>query len=342
VFGLALCYVARVDPEWDRERLVSAKRGREDIELKLWGGLWVADLKNRAWVPVHNEDDRQRVTANATNLQSLLDHSWLENNEPGIRFLSKWFDFDELELRLLGLAPNQVHRRELRDGLARLVEIAGGEPKVYAALAAYVRAQQNRERDIGRCRRFGLAVQAAIQAVLELRGLTVKLVDRGFDFEVDLRAGDPLEDLGSRFELGPYLVEVKATTSGKPNLTPAQAMTASREHLRYVLCVVDLRGLSDAEIDEEWTAERVEPLARMVADIGGRVERTYDLIEAARIESVSIQNDGALRYQVPSEVCEEGITISHWVSSVFGRYIVLTGPTGNWGVSGEVPIIGES
>ena len=45
----------------------------------------------------------------------------------------------------------------------------------------------------------------------------------------------------TRFTVGPYLLEVKATTTGQARLTPLQAETASKKPDDYLLCVVDLR-----------------------------------------------------------------------------------------------------
>ena len=92
---------------------------------------------------------------------------------------------------------------------------------------------------------------------------------------------------------------MKATTKGQARLTPMQAKTASNESPRYVLCVVDLRGLREEELDSEWTAQRVEPLARLVPDVGDKVEETYALVETAATAQVAIRNEGALRYEVP-------------------------------------------
>ena len=149
---------------------------------------------------------------------------------------------------------------------------------------------------------MGLAVQEAIGAALERQDLRVKLVDRGFDYEVALRSDDVLEDAGGVFEVGPYLVEVKATTTGHARLTPMQAATASQTPGRYVLCVVDLRQVSEVDLERNWTADRVDPLARLVSDIGGRVGETYECVEVARTLDVGIRNESALRYEVPPEI----------------------------------------
>ena len=109
------------------------------------------------------------------------------------------------------------------------------------------------------------AVQYAIKSAMERYNLELKLVDRGFDYEVALPTSDVLNDVAFRLEVGPYLLEVKATTTGGARLTPTQAETASKEASRYVLCVVDLRECSEEDLDDEWTAAKVEPLAKIRA-----------------------------------------------------------------------------
>ena len=182
LFGLVLCYVARHDPEWKKQRSVRGRRLKEVVEVSIRGALWLADLKVRAWVPVPGEDDKpQKMVASAATLKGLLDPTWLQDNDDGIRLLSEWFGFDQLELRLMGIAQDERERQELRNSLARLVETGGADPEFYAELAEEVQARRQRSRDVERCRNLGLAVQEAIGAALERHKLSVKLVDRGFD-----------------------------------------------------------------------------------------------------------------------------------------------------------------
>jgi hypothetical protein len=123
----------------------------------------------------------------------------------------------------------------------------------------------------------------------------------------------------TRLEIGPYLLEIKATTKGQARLTPTQAEMASEESSRYVLCVVDLRGLSDDELDDEWTTDPIEELAKISSDIGDSVKETCELVETARTNSVAIRNDAALRYEVPVSIWESGVSITEWVGTIRQR-----------------------
>ena len=317
LLGLVLCHVAKSDPAWKEVRLVTARRSRQEIRIPITPALWLADLKVRAWVPMLGEDDeRQKVVANATTLKDLLDASWLEENDDAVRLLSDWFEFDKLELRLMSSARDDSERAELRDRLAALVETGGANPGFYAELVEEIEARQRRKRDVSRHRQLGLAVQDAVRASLEGYNLDVTLVDRGFDYEVAIKSDDAVHDAHFTFELGRFLVEVKATTTGNARLTPLQAKTAAAEQPRYVLCVVDLRGLANDELDRDWTGDRVEALAKLVPDIGAKVGETREWVEAARTNEVGIRNESALRYEVPPDTWDSGVTIDAWVKSV--------------------------
>lgn len=317
LLGLVLCHIAPSDMAWRQEKLVSGRRSRDDIEVRLRPSLWLADLKYRTWVPVQDEHGKlAKMDANPTTLAPLLDPAWLVDNDCGITLLSECFGFDELDLRLRSAAPDTEQLKAIRSGLAKLVEYAGGDADLYTALAKQMEAQRDRERHIAQCKQLGLAIQDAIRMAFENYGLNLKLVDRGFDYEVAFPPEHALEDASTKFEVGPYLLEVKATTSGRPRLTPTQAQSASLEAHRYILCVVDLRHLSEAELQHEWDRTRVEPLARLVLGIGGTVQETCELVEAAASQSIAIRNEGALRYEVPPTIWEQGISIAEWVSGV--------------------------
>ena len=264
LLGLVLCHIAPHDTGWKEERIVKGRKAGQHHKVPVAGALWLADLKIRPWVPVPGEDDKPMpMPANAKTLNELLDPAWLESNNAAIEVLSKWFDFDQLELRLLGIEPNSEKREQLRDGLARLVESGGSDPDLYTSLAEDVEARRRRRREIDHFRRLGIGVQEAIKSALETYNLNLKLVDHGFDYEVTVPSDNVLDDVSRKFDVGPYLLEVKATTTGQVRLTPMQAETASNDSDRYVLCVVDLRAIQEEQLAAEWSASMVELLARV-------------------------------------------------------------------------------
>jgi hypothetical protein len=80
--------------------------------------------------------------------------------------------------------------------------------------------------------------------------------------------------------------------------------------------VVDLRGVSEKELDGVWTVDRIKALTKINSNIGNTVKETFDLVEIARTNAIAIRNDAALRYEVPVSVWEAGTSILEWVDKI--------------------------
>ena len=315
LLGLVLRYIAPHDPKWRSYREVTGYRQREEVPIRVREALWVADLTSRAWVPVPTEDGKtSQMIASAATLkdQNLIEPKWIQNNDEAITLLSDCFGLKALELRLLA-TPNS---EELEDELAKMVQQLGSDPALYASLRGEIAEKQRRKEEVERNRGFGLAVQDAVERYLKAHGLVVTLVDWGYDFVVTVQNSVSIEDMFYRFELGSYLLEVKATTTGEVRLTPTQAATASNEIERFALCVVDLRSLPSDRLSEPWEADDIEPLACIVTKIGKLVRDTRMLVERAQESEIAIRNESALRYAVPPSIWEAGITIQEWVAQI--------------------------
>jgi hypothetical protein len=312
LLGLAIAYAARLDPLWQQTKQVSGHRNKEEVPLLIAPALWIADLRTKAWVPAKSDQGTQNVLATSGNLSDLLNPAWLANNDPGVRLLTTFFGFNELELRLLATAPSLEVRQQLETGLAKLVEAVGADPAEYSKVTNAYEVYKQRQQDKARNRKFGLAVQAAIQQYLKDNYIQADLIDCGYDYDVYVDL--PSLDAGSHeFKLADYMLEVKATTTGEVRLTPAQALTASTDPDHFILCVVDLRGITPAEMEAEWTAAQVEPKTTIVVGIGLLANHTRDLVDQAKSSQVGIRNDGALRYGVPTEIWQTGLPIAEWV-----------------------------
>ena len=256
------------------------------------------------------------VTANAASLKGLLNPVWLVANEPAIELLSAHFGFNALELQLGVAAADPADRASLEAGLAALVQVAGADGAVYEQLAQHLVARKKQEDDVGRNRAMGLAVQEAVRAALECRGLHLELIDHGYDYDVSIPDADVLLDGASRLQIGSWMMEVKATTSGEVRMTPAQVERANGEPGRYLLCVVDLRGLAVEGRGGPWTPFIVEPRATIFPGIGLAVTPTCSLVSAAVASEVAIRNESVLRYSVPVSVWSSGMPLDAWVNSL--------------------------
>jgi hypothetical protein len=263
-------------------------------------------------VPARSDQGTQNVLATSGNLRELLNPAWLANNDPGVRLLTTFFGFNELELRLLATAPSPEIRHRLETGLAKLVEAVGSDPADYTKLTTAYEVYRQRQKEKERNRKFGLAVQAAIQHYLKANVIHTELIDCGYDYDVYVDL--PSLDAGSHeFKFADYMLEVKATTTGEVRLTPAQAVKASEDPDHFILCVVDLRGITLEEMEADWTASQVEPKTKIVAGIGLLTNRTRDLVTQAKQSQVGIRNDTALRYGVSTEIWQAGLPIAEWV-----------------------------
>jgi hypothetical protein len=314
LLGLVLCYIVRFDESWLQTTGYTGRKAGTAVEVTLHGALWLGELTTRAWVPIQGEDGAfSQVVPSAAVLNEMIDAHWLADNPKAIELLSSAFGFDALEVRLLGIAPDEAGRQRLRNGLAKLVETLGANPDDYVELARQIAEKKKRDRDIERLRNLGLAVQEAVRAALESRNLELELVDVGFDYRVTV---DSVADPAYQMKVGSYLLEVKATTSGKPRMTPTQAETAAKNKGNYALCVVDLRSVDPARLDSPWTAADVEPIARIKPGIGDTVGETYALVDQARAELIGIRNEETLRYEVPEEIWTTGVSIPAWAASL--------------------------
>ncbi len=315
LLGFVLAYLAPKDQGWRQTRSVVGQREGNEVSIKVLDALWVAELKSRAWVPMRGEKGNEQVVPSPASLDPLLRKckQWLLGNDAAIEFLIKCFGFDVLSLRLEAL-PEEV-KGKISDRLATLVQMGGSDTEFYQQVVETVETQQRREREKARNRQFGLAVQGAIQSYLTERGLAVTVVDRGYDLDVEV-PDVPLIDAGTHgCSVGPYFVEVKATTTGEVRLTPAQATVASKND-EFVLCVVDLRGCEPARLGQQWAAADVEPLAHIATGLRESINETHELVEAATEQEIAIRNEGLLRYGVPTAVWQKGKPIASWVEEI--------------------------
>lgn len=319
LLGMTLQHIAVNDRSWLETRTVPARRSRTDTSIDLYPALWIADLRTKAWVPVRSEKDGkqvvQPVVADAGNLGRLLDPSWLVGNDQAVTLLTRFFGFKPLELRLLSTVQSEQERVSVENELAKIVQALGGNPGEYVRLVDELAAKQERDKQREKNRRFGLAVQRAIEGYLADRNLHPVFVDLGYDY--DLFLDDQPIDAGTHhFKLADYFLEVKATTTGEVRLTPTQAQTASSNIERFILCVVDLRNVTSERLEQEWTPADIEHRSLILVNVGLQTQMPHGLVEQAKACKVGIRNDGALRYGVPLTLWENGIDLPSWVNSL--------------------------
>ena len=340
LLDFVLNVAAREDSSWLKIKEVTGNRSGDQVKLSLRGATWPFELKVRSWVPVSIGEEGNEsfapAPANEANLRELLDPSWLQNNPYGIDLLHRVFGFKQSALMIENLEPDVESNlvKLLQD--PTLIKSAGANldvvkaavenPEVVKLLSeaepdeiqeiSEELKKRNRQAEIREHNRsFGHAVQAMLAEVIQLHGLDLQLVDRGYDYEVlPGQADSSLDDELFSFEVGSYFLEVKTTTTGDVRLTSLQAQTASDDSDRFVLCVIDLRG---QEIPESWELAEVKQSAKIVTNIGNDIFKVYEGVDKlASSNPVRLHNEKLLRYGVSTKLWENGISIDKWVKSL--------------------------
>lgn len=314
LLGLLVCYVAPTDNSWRTTVELPIRVDGAEKLVTLTPSLWLSDLRSKPWIPQEEDGEVVHHPATTALVADLLEPGWLRNNSLGAELLVRHFGLDALDVGLLAAATDEQTRKELRNSLARIVAVAGGNAQVIDDLVEKVRLGQ---RNVNLMRKLGLAVQQAVLEALEARGLEVDPDDYGYDFLVS-QVGDDPQDLSAQVRIAAYKLEVKTTTTGEPRLTPLQASTCANEPDTFVLCVVDLRDYPSDVHDVEWTSHIVSPLCRLVAGGDIPVGRTVAFVQDAEGSDIPIRNATALRYAIGSDIWENGQRFDEWISDAFG------------------------
>ncbi len=329
---------AKEDEDWHETWLttLSSVDGKARPSFHTHNSTWPFELKVRSWLPVFGEEGKivGQIPANEANLRPFLDSSWLCNNPRGIELLHRVFGFRQLTLMLENMEPDVesdlvqllqdpelvksaaanldvVKATIANPEIAKILSETGAEEfcDIRQELEKKRRQKKVRERNND----FGHAVQEAVKKAVEALGLSLELVDYGYDYEV-------FPDGASfTFEVGSYFLEVKATTTRDVRLTPTQAQFACDNPERFVLCVVDLYGQI---IKEVWHPTDVLSYAKVITNIGGDFEEIYKgVIEFSDTGNpIHLRNEQMLRYGVSLGLWGKGVSIDEWVQSLSNRH----------------------
>jgi hypothetical protein len=325
IMGFVLQYAAVEDDLWQETKVVQVTRDRESREVTVRESLWPAELLTRAWIPVEAEDgDLTTVPASRVPIMDYVQPEWIRDNPDAQAFLSDVLGVSQLDVQLHS-HDDEKEREELENTLANIArmdpdtiqDLAGEDASVLSEVAEEVRARRERSRQKDKNKKFGFAVQDAVQGYLREWGFRVKLIDRGYDFDLQLPGEPTLRDGTHHFECdGRIKLEVKATRKDTVRLTPKQAEMARNEGECFALCVVDLRGLSERQVWDEWSSEEIEPHASIVqnvgAELGDSVESIQNLTNSANGRDISITRADKLRYVVPASHWKGGESIKEW------------------------------
>jgi hypothetical protein len=132
--------------------------------------------------------------------------------------------------------------------------------------------------------------------IADLRAYNVTNPDLGYDFEIHFK------------DLPAYLVEIKSTVVGKPNvqMSALQGKTARDQKHRYALCVVP-RQETDTDVTEEYFRAH----AKFVVDIGEKVEGKVDGMENG-LSSIREYRQGEVSSSLEDEKYSVYVSTTIW------------------------------
>ena len=337
LLDFVLNVAAREDQSWRETRSFSGIRSGERVDLTLYRAVWPFELKVRSWIPVERPDSDGIVPmpADESNLQGILEKSWLNGNRDAVDLLHQVFGFRRLTLMLESLDT------EIESDLVELLQ----DPELVKAAAAspdavkfasgleatditldsvqefvkdmeedenlsnHLANRREQRRRVRENQNLGGRVENLVKKNLKKAGFSVRRTGVGSDFEIALDVGD-LANLKLTRDRQTWLVEVKATRDQRVRMTDTQATTAVEEGERYLLCVVPVESGNDiTEVDDirdsmRFVAGIGDRVSKLCSDLGG-FEEIRDDITAEMSSGVQLEiTPGPARVRVFSSVWE--------------------------------------
>jgi hypothetical protein len=126
-----------------------------------------------------SERGSDKLTANKESLQGLVYWPDVQTDEVCLEFL-ELLGMDRLEVWIQSNSGgSEEQERKIRNELADVVLAVGDES--LNDLRKFLEERSEQHRQITRNREFGLRVQKVVEMLLRGRGLSVKVIDRGYD-----------------------------------------------------------------------------------------------------------------------------------------------------------------
>jgi hypothetical protein len=324
-----LDYVCRRDAPWIRQLTANCSCGGTH---KIIPSEWLANLKSDSWVPVpkDDDDDDQVVPREATKdtLEKLLSLEGINEiiKSPfGIDLLAH-LGFDLLDLTIkrktfTSNVPEQVLREELakvsqRDDILKLTHYA--EENIEKVLEQ-LRENEERQKKVEQNRTTGKIVEELITEILKEKGKGImNIVPRyeGADIEIW-----PVEEGwdGGRINIGPYLMEIKFTTSNRARLSKRQANEAELTLDKFLVLVVEgnsslkqsLLNYSELPIEDNSDLKKsIEKSSYIVPNISEK------LVKVPIPDEVEPDING---YWVKKSLWAKGVRLNDWISALIGK-----------------------
>lgn len=324
-------YIIEEDNRWDTSLEVTCNCGTKH---KIYQSIWLALLKNRAWIPIR-KDKSEKPTAQHLALllednKNLLQTCRQDKPSKLLRKLNVSIG----ELMMNVVAKNESIKLELDNAmgslystfmtnptqLTKIAELAESEPDLF--VKEIEEKIQTREQ-IRRNQSVGSLVEILLKNVLEKEGFKVERTGRGSDFAVEHDFVEDNEEQILKIEKEEkicFYLEVKGTNQEYVKMTFPQAKEARDNSNKYVLCVVKYDGL-------EITEENVKNNARFIIDIGQMIRdkvskaETFKHEQETVVESGDIEieiSEGPIRFKIYKRIWEKGKAFEQFLESIQG------------------------
>lgn len=313
-------YVIDADESWLSVRTAPCSMPGHSHTIHIYPSRWLAHLRTVRWVPSLDEGEtaeHRQLLATSESLKDLITWETALRSPHAVEFLVR-FGFDALDLTIRRHATPQTYEG-VRGALATVVETIGGHPEDYNELLRLVQEQAELRSQIHRNQSLGRRVEGCVLEAFKNQGFDTIPQAWGYDFTVlvkerydaiDAEAGTI--DL-AKISLGPFLVEVKATTTDEARLSPLQAEFAIKNPDTYLVCVVDLKG-SQVVSAEDIADEQIVRAIRIVGDLAPTLTPVF--VERRDTEHVRLDNAGKLRYCLRRQLWVSGEGLSNWVKKI--------------------------
>jgi len=274
LFRFVAEHLIDVDESWEQSVRVGCSCSDKSHEIA--PSQWLASLKADAWLPCRiTEDDEEKIVkreATREGLENLFQQQELEQllarNPESVTSLLLHFGFDELDLKVklqsvMRGQPEATVRKEvsklvdISSAVPDLVEIASRDINAFRETVEKFKETLDRRPLKDENKVIGESVEKILRKYVSDRGYSVVPVHRGGDFEM-WAEGEEGWNSGV-IEIGPYLVEVKFTSTSRVHLSNAQSLTARERKANYLVLVVqnaeNLRERLKAQRDEITVSE---------------------------------------------------------------------------------------
>jgi hypothetical protein len=264
VLAFVLTYVINHDDSWLSPTLIGDKA--------IYSCYWLAVLKTKDWVP--SIDGKHLESLNRESWERVLNIPDLELNGNIVSFLGKHFGINLpgiLALKLKVMNPLD-YRTMIID---KLITLSSDDA---SKIAAEVEKRLNDIENVRNNQKLGRIVEEISKRIFEKRGFKTKWTGIGSDFRLvepddigslKLQSSENSQDSG-------VLIEVKATAREITRMTMVQAKKAIQTGTRYILCVLDVSGITIPDVKGEEqdpkTVELVAKSLKFVTDVGSKID----------------------------------------------------------------------